>query len=730
MNKFLRLLLSLAFSVFCSTVSAGITPTENLRNAENELTATLAKLDTQLDPTQKDTLSRTKDAWLNYRKLANEFVASCNSHVDPGQLERATNGFSGNLVWLWIGHLNRMMTKTELIANAADFGAADAHLNSRYKKCRRSIYDPHVSDKLKAVEIAWIKYRDAATDFESCFYRSAALQAKTDLTWERAALLNRHNPFYEGYCVLNEPPDPSIEVLFEKFYSEKREIWKQAFDGFARMGEKALPHLVHRLELGGLSDTAAPIFSKLGPEAIPPLVELMYRHPPRTKENVSNILTLMAPAVVPEIVKALESEDPDVLYIALTTIVISNWQRTTEPMPALIKIINGPERKTHTGWDLRRWAAEAGLRIDAKNPDLAAAIIAAYRSAQGKDKDEYFREIERLGPAASEVLPEIIRESREKDPGKLLSFCRAGIVSPENMEVTSALIERLVEPRTSAWRDFRDALIKIGQPAAPALINLLKSQEEVPVQRTAATLAKMHCNPKETVPVLLRLAKSPNTMTAVSAIDSLGEYGKEAEDAIPILLPLFQEGKSGIAAASITALHAIAPDRPEVKDNYLASPFFMDPFYTEGRYYEPGPRETGVLCMMKADFNNDGLEDLAIVNDRSSLGNFGGGWSLYMKITDRKYKRITGLEASVHLVLHKKEKGVGYIEVYGHMSAGYGTLSLYKVTMDGMAELSTINVFADGTSNLVPVEKDARLPIPEGSTAESVDSTDIPKLRN
>ena len=73
---------------------------------------------------------------------------------------------------------------------------ADAELNKIYKQLMSRI-DKNQKDKLKAAELAWIKYRDAHCEFEASFYEGGTMQPQVHSSCLRAMTEKRTKELQE-----------------------------------------------------------------------------------------------------------------------------------------------------------------------------------------------------------------------------------------------------------------------------------------------------------------------------------------------------------------------------------------------------------------------------------------------------------------------------------------------------------------------------------------------------
>ena len=86
-----------------------------------------------------------------------------------------------------------------------------------------------------------------------------------------------------------------------------------------------------------------------------------------------------------------------------------------------------------------------------------------------------------------------------------------------------------------------DALGRIGPPAIPQLIDLLKSPDADVRLIAAQVLARMGSDAKEAVPNLIPLLKDPDERVRKAATRTLGRIGPDAAAAVPELMQALVE---------------------------------------------------------------------------------------------------------------------------------------------------------------------------------------------
>ena len=106
-----------------------------------------------------------------------------------------------------------------------------------------------------------------------------------------------------------------------------------------------------------------------------------------------------------------------------------------------------------------------------------------------------------------------------------------------------------------------DSLGRIGEPAVPALIEYLQSQDIEERVRAAKILARIGPAAKKAVPFLVQLLRDPHEDVRRMAARALGQIGPEAADAVGPLVQLLRE----------PVRRPVAPLRPVVEGTRLAA---------------------------------------------------------------------------------------------------------------------------------------------------------------
>ena len=717
---FLRVFALSALVASASTVEES---RQKLQQAETQRQSAYEQLMSRLVPAQKTKLESAEKAWKNFQTLAvDAFAQKTKDYRYSG--EKASNEYSMALVWSRVSHLNRMLPPSALSGTDSDFQDADKMINDVYKDQRRSLERIEPSKALKLAQLAWIKYRDAAAESESAVCPdpvSAAIRVKTELTYERALFLHEDG-FLLSQRLSQAPPDLQREFYLAQLLSKSKEIRQRSIDFFLACANDAFPLLLEQAKIGMLPVEAAPIFQKLGTAAIPPL--LVLADDPGMANNVlPTLLAATGPAIISELLKRATSEKPEISMVA-TSALAQFGPQARDTIPTLLEITR------NSGSVLQRaGAGRAALRIAPEDPEVAKVILDRYLNRPKNDssigeKDPFTDLVCSLGLKVKSVLPILIKDARDRkfDYNSLVII--EHLVSADEAELVPDLIDVLINPASRYWDYCGRSLAKIGDPAVPALLKLLQSTDTVTVQRAATVLVSMKQGSHEMATALLARLNSADTISTIAFIDLLAGIPQIRKESVPALLNLYKSNRPGLSTAALYALHAIAPDLEEVKRAWVPAPFVTDPYYDAECYRMPESTPSGPHYMITGDFNNDGNDDLAISG--TEFGTGGGPWQMYLKVADRKYKKLDDFGAHHSITLFTgKQRGVGYIRIYWHMSAYTGNEELYKVTMDKLEMVKSVAVEWDEKRNEIPVDRDEAIPAPKDCTEKTLDAVAI-----
>jgi HEAT repeat protein len=373
-----------------------------------------------------------------------------------------------------------------------------------------------------------------------------------------------------------KPEGPAIQPLVEKLGDKEDKVRFDAVVEMSKLGEKAQPAVgeltklladpnpnirlaaAHALGtigpaakdavpalLEALSDTAMtnsgfPVWvpasvalGKIGPETVPPLVEMLKSSDKQKQQAAANALAQIGPAAkeaVGPLVAILQQNDPET-RTAMMIGLIGIGPEAKEAVPALITMLDSDD--FHTQY----WAQRT----------LAA-----------------------IGPEAKPAVPKLIELlSTGAVSVRRHSAIALGDIGPGiGQEGLDALIQGLGDWQEPVREDAVVALGKLGdfaQPAVPTLRKILDNRRIAARVATARALWGLTHDADATVPVLIEALEDPNA--AIPAAEFLGEIGPAAEKAVPALSVAFVKGEPELREAAMKAVEKITPKEPKKEKN-------------------------------------------------------------------------------------------------------------------------------------------------------------------
>lgn len=122
---------------------------------------------------------------------------------------------------------------------------------------------------------------------------------------------------------------------------------------------------------------------------------------------------------------------------------------------------------------------------------------------------------------------------------------------------------------------------------------------------------------------------------------------------------------------------------------------FVEGYDPSGNDFLSNVPERTVLLRIRADFDNDGVDDLAL-SDSSTWGNAGGQWLLFRGQHDGSYVYWgTLFFAPGAAALRPIGRGESELALYVRMSVSRGTIQMYRLTGAEIIRLSEVSVDLD-----------------------------------
>jgi hypothetical protein len=142
-------------------------------------------------------------------------------------------------------------------------------------------------------------------------------------------------------------------------------------------------------------------------------------------------------------------------------------------------------------------------------------------------------------------------------------------------------------------------------------------------------------------------------------------------------------GAGAVALLSVAAGAAAASER--LSDPTRA---FVEGYDPSGNDFFANVPERTVLLRIRADFDNDGITDIAL-SENSTWGNAGGQWLLFRGQSDGNYVYWGTLFFSPTAArVRTLAAGTSEMVLYVRMSVSRGTIRVYRVTSAGISQVS------------------------------------------
>ena len=311
--------------------------------------------------------------------------------------------------------------------------------------------------------------------------------------------------------------------------------------------EAAVPDLIEWIPESGLSwdlhEPVAAALIRIGPTAVPFLVEVLRSDSPRVRAAAAAILGRIGPraaAAVPALVTALRDGEPEVrkeAAAALTRI----GRETAAALPVLLAM------------DPDDWKATEALgRVGAA---AVPPLLERLTAAQARRK-------------ASPTGEPAIFDTDDPDVLDVIHSVNAlGRVGPAALGALPALLDALADADCYIRRHAASAIGNLGPGAAaarPALLRALGYEDERVRLLAAGALARLGPGAVAALPVLLEeLQAEMDGDRRAEAATYLASVGPEGRDAVPLLTRALRDFDARVRVESAGALWNIARQASE-----------------------------------------------------------------------------------------------------------------------------------------------------------------------
>ncbi len=345
--------------------------------------------------------------------------------------------------------------------------------------------------------------------------------------------------------------DDPARLVFADWLEERgdpRGPWVRDPDIWPFMAPDAtdpVPRLLTSVDYQEIPDRNKAILGRLGPAAVPALVEALRDKGlwvPRDAAKALGEIGPAAAAAVPELVKALRNCSYGSAREPFVKALGQIGPAATKAVPALRDALRDSDQ-----W-VRRCVVTALGQIGA-----VSEIINAFRKYDSlrNSKVDMFGGV---GPAA---VPGLIQALWDEHHYIVREAAYAlGRIGPAAVEAVPALIDALGGEDTDAQDEVTVALVKIGPAAVPALIDVLRGGGEG-VGRAADALGAIGPAAVEAVPALADALRDEDADVRSCVAYALGKIGPGAAPAASALADALRNGDRLFQHVAVMALEEI-----------------------------------------------------------------------------------------------------------------------------------------------------------------------------
>jgi HEAT repeat protein len=137
--------------------------------------------------------------------------------------------------------------------------------------------------------------------------------------------------------------------------------------------------------------------------------------------------------------------------------------------------------------------------------------------------------------------------------------CGRGSKGPD----VAALLSQLDSPDADTRGKASLAIVRLGEPAVPGLVEMLKSEDPRRRATAASTLFGMGPKARAAVPALAEALSDPDSEMRVSAAMALESVGPDAAPAVPALVRALKDRETVVKQRAAIALGSIGPGARE-----------------------------------------------------------------------------------------------------------------------------------------------------------------------
>lgn len=366
-----------------------------------------------------------------------------------------------------------------------------------------------------------------------------------------------------GYWVWQRYRGPSVPIYEGKTLAQWLDELNDAdygtsdaaADALVRIGPDAVPTLLDARTSGDvrLHRRAVAVLVRIGAPAAPGLVEALEKKPEEAR--VETALVRLGPAAVPALVEALKDEHK---CKEAAHVLGRMGSRGAKAVPRLIGVL----RDRQAPEAVREEVADALGKIGEPVAEVVPALTAALKDDQEKVRCRAAEALGWMGPPAKEAMPALIVALKDKDARTAEMACLA-LARLGDADAVRPLLEALQGPRNSVADNAARALWQIGPAAKEVVPELIALLKKPPNESRRVRTLLLWLGPVA-VPALadgLHDNEATVRQTAAEILGLLGPVARTSDRAVPALAGALQDKMPAVALSAALALTQIDPTR-------------------------------------------------------------------------------------------------------------------------------------------------------------------------
>lgn len=348
-----------------------------------------------------------------------------------------------------------------------------------------------------------------------------------------------------------------VPALIDALKSDSPALQREAARALGRIGsdaKDAVPQLkTVFLTAGNASAEAAEALGHIGKPAIPALVECVTSPAAEVRKKAVQVLGTLGADAVPSLVDALADKNADVRQAAAAALAPL---RIGDKM-VVLALAHGVHDSDQA---VRRQCLTALQNLGPAARLAAPKLVAALKDSDGPNRLQIILVLQNLGEAEREVLPVAAGLLKDADPQIRQSavnlLARQG--SPALPHLIAALKDNSPLVRFAAVAAIQRVPGDI-KDAQPALTQLLKDGAVFQRRSVVVLMGRVGA---PAVPSLIELLKDDQNVIRSAAIDALRTIGPDAKKAAPKLIDIaLQDSYVPARRNAVAAVAAIEPEK-------------------------------------------------------------------------------------------------------------------------------------------------------------------------